>query len=203
MILVINYGTKHLKALLSFLRRHKISYKLRNFRRIELKDIKKSDALILTGGLGSPVKSKYSEGMNMVNKSKKPILGICLGFQIICNAYSSVIRKTRREDGIRRIKIKNQDNLFNNCPKIMRVSEHHEFFVEKVGKELEVLAVSKNGIEAVKHRTKPIYGVQFHPEVRKDNQGYKALENFLELIKKNNYFFIHSSKESASTCAAT
>jgi anthranilate/para-aminobenzoate synthase component II len=45
-----------------------------------------------------------------------------------------------------------------------------------------VLATSKDGIEAIKHRTKPIYGVQFHPSLLSDNEGYKTLENFLKLI---------------------
>lgn len=182
MILVINNETKHLKVLLSFLRRHKISYRLRNFRRVELKDIKESDAIILTGGHRDPLEVRFSEEMEIIEKSKKPTLGICLGFQLICHAYSSLIKRIRRERGIREIRIIKKDGIFRNCPEFMKVSEHHEFFVGKVGKELEILALSKNGIEAVRHKTKPIYGVQFHPEIRRNNQGYRIIENFLRMI---------------------
>ena len=182
MILVINNQTKHLKLLLAFIKRHKIPYKLRNFRRITLKAMKQFDAIILTGGPEAPLESKYSKGMSIIKKSKKPVFGICLGFQLICKSYSSVIKKMRRVDGIRSIKIRKRNSLFNNCPRIMKVSKHNEFFVEKVGKELEILAVSKNNIEAVKHKKKLIYGVQFHPEIKWRNDGYKCLENFLKMI---------------------
>ena len=65
----------------------------------------------------------------------------------------------------------------------MKVSEHHSWVVKELGKELEALAISRYGIEADMHRTKPIYGTQFHSEIKWRNDGYKCLENFLQMIK--------------------
>jgi anthranilate/para-aminobenzoate synthase component II len=185
MILVINNETKHLKVLFYLLKRHKIPYKLRNFRSIELKDTKEFDAIILTGGHWDPLESRLSREIGIIKKSGKPILGICLGFQLVCRAYYSTLKRIRKEHGIKEIRIIKKDRIFRKCPALLNVSEHHEWSVKKAGKELEVLAVSADGIEAVRHRKKQIYGVQFHPEIIKNNQGHRVVENFLKTIKQN------------------
>ena len=188
MILIIDNETRFIKQLCSFLKREGFDYKIKDFRKVKLKDTKGVNAVILSGGIGIRYidnSKEFLREVKVVKKTKLPIFGICLGFEVIGHAYGAKIKEMPHlEKGVIKIKIKKKDDIFRNCPKEMRIFEDHEWDIVKVGKNLEVLAKSKDGIEAVKHRTKPIYGVQFHPEITKNNQGYKTIENFLQLIKR-------------------
>ena len=190
MILIIDNNEKRfMKLLRSFLKNRGFKYKIKDFRKISPRDTKAFDAIILSGGIGisnNPYLPEFSKEVELIKKTRKPILGICLGFELICHAYESEITEMKimshLERGIFNIKIRKKDDIFKNCPKIMRVFDSHRWGFINAGERLEVLATSKDGVEAVKHKTKPIYGVQFHPEVTRNNQGYKAIENFLRLI---------------------
>lgn len=187
MILVINNNeTKFMGNIRSILKKNGCSYKVKDFRKVTMRDAKGIDAVILSGGVGSSSdldSPDYLEEINIVLRSRKPIFGICLGFEIICHAYGFEVESMPYlEKGLVTIKIRKKDLLFKNCSSTMDVFEWHRDRVNNVSKNLEVLATSKDGIEAIKHRTKPIYGVQFHPSVISDNEGYKTLENFLKLI---------------------
>jgi len=187
MILIIDNNTRFIKQICSLLEKKGFGYKIKDFRKVKLEDTKRVNAVILSGGIGIRYIDNSKEFLreaNLVKKTKLPLFGICLGFEVICHAYGAKIKEMPHlEKGIIKIKIKKKDDIFRNCPKEMRIFEDHEWDIVKVGKNLEVLAKSKDGIEAVKHRRKPIYGVQFHPEITKNNQGYKVLENFLKMIK--------------------
>lgn len=79
--------------------------------------------------------------------------------------------------------ISTKDDLFLGIDKFS-VYEAHRFVVRETPPELIVLAKSKDGIEAFKHISLPIYGVQFHPEMFIDQTAGKSVfENFLSLIK--------------------
>ena len=190
MILVIdNYEKSYMGQLRSLLKKNGVRYKIKDFRKVSMRDTKDVDAIILSGGAGisnNPYFPEFSKEADLIKKFRKPILGICLGFEIICHAYESESTETKifshLERGIFRIKIRKKDDIFKGCPKIMKVFDCHRWSFIRASKKLEVLATSRDGIEAVKHRTKPIYGVQFHPEVTWNNQGYMAFENFLKMV---------------------
>ncbi len=199
MILIIDNHKKSERARLKkeyypFLKKKGLSYKIKNLRSINLEDTKDFDAILLTSGsvgcsvdcdassfdINHPI---FSKEINIIKKSKKPIFGICLGFQVICNVFEGKIKELpQKKKGIEKIEIRKKDDIFMNCPKSINVSERNKWVVTEVGKNLKVLATSKDGIEAVKHKTKPIYGVQFHPFITKNNQGHKSFENFLKLF---------------------
>jgi GMP synthase (glutamine-hydrolysing) len=187
MILVIdNNETQFMGNIRSILKKNSCRYKVKNFRKVTMRDAKGVDAIILSGGVGSSSdldSPDYLEEINIVMRSGKPIFGICLGFEIICHVYGFEVESMPYlEKGVVTIEIREKDLLFKNCSSTMNVFEWHRDKVNNVGKYLKVLATSKDGIEAIKHRTKPIYGVQFHPSLLSDNEGYKTLENFLKLI---------------------
>ena len=179
-ILLINNRTFFLKELSNYLKGHEL--KIKDYTKVTLKDTENKDAIILSGG--SEDIKKLSKEKEIIKKANIPIFGICLGFQLICCAFGGHMGKLPKiEKGILKIKVLNKNLIFKGTNKTIKVFEDHRYDINKVKNNLIILAKSKDGIEAVKHKRKPIYGVQFHPEITKNNKGYILLRNFLEEIK--------------------
>lgn len=145
------------------------------------------DAIILSGG--SPTLQKdekaHRKQLELIKTTKKPLLGICLGHELICYAYGETLQHLpKKEKGPLKITIKRRGRILKGLPKTITAYEGHHWIVPETT-TLLTLATSRDGVEAVKHPTKDIYGTQFHPEVtlEKDYAG-KVLENFLEIAKK-------------------
>lgn len=116
---------------------------------------------------------------------KKPILGICYGMQLLCKTYNgTVAKKTVREDGQDCIEINPSSMLFHGLDQKQNVLLTHGDSITDAGSSLEVIARSSlNIIAGVQHKTKPLYGVQFHPEVELTENGKSILKNFLLACK--------------------
>jgi GMP synthase-like glutamine amidotransferase len=180
-ILLVNNATKYLRNIKASLKDHKVHTV--KYTHIP-KDLSMFDAIILSGGYRFNVidhEKDYTKELRLIRTTNKPIFGICLGFELICYAYHEKLEKLRaKENGIIRLKILKKDNIFKNVKNI-RVFENHRWRVRKV-KNLVELASSKDGIEIVKHKSKRIYGVQFHPEkFHNKTQGYNILKNFIDI----------------------
>ncbi|MCK4429102.1 MAG: gamma-glutamyl-gamma-aminobutyrate hydrolase family protein [Candidatus Aenigmarchaeota archaeon] len=179
-ILLINNHTKHLDELEEILKPNKVIT-------VPLDEIPEDysgfDAIILSGGNRYPVKrndEKFADEIKLIKNSSVPLLGICLGFELICYTYGEQLEKLENmEEGIKNIEILKKDKLFKGIEKL-KAFEKHKWGVKEVN-NLIPLAKSAAGMEAVKHPTKQIYGVQFHPEaISNASNGIKVLENFLE-----------------------
>ena len=129
--------------------------------------------IILTGSAAnvdemSEVYDRLRPFINRVEKAGVPMLGICYGFQAIIAAlsdFSSVEPYTHPEIGWTRIYVKKPSILFKGMPKKFYAFENHLSSVRKLPPELTRTAESnRHNIQAFEHKTKPIYGVQFHPE---------------------------------------
>ncbi|MBU0999302.1 gamma-glutamyl-gamma-aminobutyrate hydrolase family protein [Patescibacteria group bacterium] len=146
--------------------------------------VKNYNLVILTGGSGiRPVlnNSKYYKNeIDFIKKTKKPVIGICLGAQIIASAAGCKLKKlSTRVQGIENVEI---NKNFYKKNKI-KVYESHRFSIMKASKKIEVLACSLDGIEIFKHKGKNIYGIQFHPEVLvPKNDGKKLFDYIFKLI---------------------
>lgn len=159
-------------------------YKLIGFDKLNTKATEGYDRLILSGGHAFNVwrsDKSYKKEMNIIKSSKKPVLGICLGFQLICRTYGDVMHNlVKYEKGMIKVKKIQEDTIVKGLPKVFSVFENHRHSVRSVSKDLVPLANSKDGIEIVKHVKKPIWGVQFHPEnPARGNAGAKIIKNFL------------------------
>jgi GMP synthase (glutamine-hydrolysing) len=182
-LLVVNNHSDHIKELLQKFK----EVELIDFENLTDKSYDFYDAIILSGSSSLSVvnhKKEYSRELDLIKKSKKPILGICLGFELINFAFGEELKSLeQKEKGVVTIKLVSKDRIFESLPKEFKVYEAHRWVVTQ-NKSLKSLAKSKDGIEAVKHPKKEIYGVQFHPEVFVD-KGYaeKIFRNFLVLGK--------------------
>ena len=116
-----------------------------------------------------------------------PMLGVCLGHQAIGEAYGGrVVRAGRVMHGKRSDVEHDGTGLFEGLPSPLPVMRYHSLIVERASlpSELEILAVAADDpseIHAVRHRTHPVWGVQFHPESILTTGGKTILENFLAL----------------------
>lgn len=112
------------------------------------------------------------------------ILGVCLGHQSICEAYGGVVTYAKKlMHGKQSLcKVDNNDLLFKGLPSEVTVARYHSLAADESTMPdcLQVTARTDDGeIMAVKHKTKNIWGVQFHPESIMTPEGIKMLKNFL------------------------
>lgn len=138
------------------------------------------------GGEGYELKDKrgnkywYEDEINFVLGCDKPIVGICMGFEVISAAYGAKITHAGRlVKGFKRhsATAAGRDRL---ALKKLRQFEYHRYAVPDIsGESFEVLAHSDTGIEMIKHRRRPIVASQFHPEVA---GGTLSLDNLITAL---------------------
>ncbi|PEJ59852.1 MULTISPECIES: aminodeoxychorismate/anthranilate synthase component II [unclassified Bacillus (in: firmicutes)] len=118
---------------------------------------------------------------------KIPILGVCLGHQSIAQVFGGdVVRAERLMHGKTSAITHEGLGLFSDLPSPIDVTRYHSLIVKKetFPKELEVTAWTNEGeIMALKHKSLPIEGVQFHPESIMSQFGKEMLRNFLNAYK--------------------
>jgi GMP synthase (glutamine-hydrolysing) len=149
------------------------------------------DLVILTGSSALLSKQRTRElfqpEMDLVRSAKFPVLGICYGHQIIGTAFGASMRDLGQMlSGYEKVSIVQKHPLFDGLPSDLVVAESHRQELTKVPDEFQHLAQSTTSkVEAIAHRTKPIYGVQFHPERSNDDHphGRMILQNVLKLIR--------------------
>ena len=118
---------------------------------------------------------------------KVPVLGICLGHQIIGHVFGAEVEKGERPMHGKVTAIQtNQKGLFHGLPGEYQVTRYHSLVVskERFPECLEIDASSNDGvIMGLHHRKFPIYGVQFHPEAVLTEYGHELLKNFTEICR--------------------
>lgn len=145
-------------------------------------------AVIFSGGPASiyveGAPKPRDEVLKHIVENKIPLLGICYGHQLIASIFGGhVARRERAEYGSSVLRIVKNDPLFYGTPETQRVWMSHRDAVEMLPLDFEVLASTDySEVAAFKHKTLPIYGVQFHPEVRHTEYGKTILSNFLSRI---------------------
>lgn len=144
-------------------------------------------AIVISPGPGRPKDAGVIEDVIRYFYDKKPLLGICLGHQALCEVFSGKITYAKKLMHGKSSLIKTvDDKLFKGIIQPFSVARYHSLVVAKetIASELKILAISDDGeIMAVKHRDYPVYGLQFHPESILTSDGKKIIENFLGVIK--------------------
>jgi len=114
-----------------------------------------------------------------------PIIGMCAGHQYIAKHYGGAAAPAKKpEYGTCELVIDDHDELFKGLPDKFIVWNTHNDEVSAISDQLKVLAHSENcPYQAIPHISKPIFGLQFHPEVQHTEHGSAIFENFLELAK--------------------
>ena len=139
--------------------------------------------VVLSGGPDIN-KSGFSEQyLEYCVKNEVPILGICLGHQIIGRHFGAVVgRGSRGEYGSTRIRILEKDYIFKSLPDEISAWASHMDEVKNLPDGFVLTATSDICvIEGMRHKTLPIFGVQFHPEVAHTPNGKTILRNFYRI----------------------
>ncbi len=115
-----------------------------------------------------------------------PVLGVCYGLQLIAHTFGGAVDKAaKREFGRALLHIDEYDGLFENMDNDSQVWMSHGDSLTVMPEHFHPIAHTNNApICAVRHDNRPIYGVQFHPEVHHSTEGRKLLQNFLYNICK-------------------
>lgn len=111
-----------------------------------------------------------------------PVLGICLGHQAIAAAFGAVVERCEPMHGMSSRVTHRGAGLFKAIPNPMIVGRYHSLAVlpESLPSCLEVLGTADDGtVMALRHRERPIYGLQFHPESVLTEYGSLLLRNFI------------------------
>ena len=114
-----------------------------------------------------------------------PILGICLGHQAIGMNFGGEIKRLENplHGKTSEITVLSENSvLFKNLPKKFKVMRYHSLYVDDIPEDLEVTAKSEDGVAmAVEHKSKNIFGIQFHPESIFTEYGKNMIRNFLNI----------------------
>ena len=146
---------------------------------------KKYNKIVISPGPGNPNQSGNCLKIVKSLYKKIPILGVCLGHQIIGQVFGSKIIQTKKLMHGKTSKIlSKKTGILKNLPKSFEATRYHSLIIEKksLSKHLEITAESKDGlIMGVKHKKYNVHGVQFHPESIKTKIGIKILKNFIKI----------------------
>lgn len=158
------------------------------------------DAVVVSGSAaritGTSDRDKFKHVKDLIEHLDRPLFSICFGHQLLC--WSLGAKAAPLSEKIKRfeeVKIVNYDAIFEGFEKDQTIplAEHHNDYVIKMSLQdakLILLADSKScEVEAIRHRQKPFYGVQFHPERTKINgethlEGLEIIENFYKYVVK-------------------
>ena len=146
------------------------------------------DALVLSGGAPRVATDLGRMGRNgeYLDRAQFPILGICAGMQFMCNHFGGATAPAKlAEFGKTTLIVDEEDDMFAGLPKQFTVWESHNDEIASLPSAFKVLAHSANcPIEAIRHESRPMYGLQFHPEVENTEHGYEIFQNFLKVVER-------------------
>jgi anthranilate synthase/aminodeoxychorismate synthase-like glutamine amidotransferase len=139
--------------------------------------------IVISPGPCTPNEAGISLEVIKMYAGKIPILGVCLGHQSIGQAFGGkVVRAARVMHGKTSQISHDGKGLFTGLPNPFEATRYHSLLIERssVPDELEVTAeTAEKEIMAVRHRTLPVEGVQFHPESFLTTSGKDLLRNFI------------------------
>ena len=139
--------------------------------------------IVISPGPGNPNQSGNCLGIVKALYTKIPILGVCLGHQIIGQVFGSKIVQAKKLMHGRTSVIKSKSiGILKNLPLKFEATRYHSLIIDKktLSNELEITAETQDGIiMGIKHKKYNIHGVQFHPESIKTTLGLRILKNFI------------------------
>jgi|AVFP01.1.fsa_nt_gi para-aminobenzoate synthetase len=145
------------------------------------------DGIILSGTDYPAVVSNlplYDDEIDLIQSTAIPVLGICGGLHVICQAFGGGVGRLKQPVyGRTLVNYKLSERLFSGLPNPCTMFSRHLYYINTVPKGFITTAYSwPHGIVyGLRHHTRPLFGVQFHPERR--NDGYLLLDNYTHFLQ--------------------
>ena len=150
-----------------------------------LNQLERFDKIVLSPGPGIPSEAGLLLDVIKTYKGRKPILGVCLGHQAICETFGATITYAQTlMHGKKSIINMEDDEIFKGLDSNVQVARYHSLAADKntIPDCLKVIATADDGeVMAVRHTDYPVYGFQFHPESVLTPDGKKMVMNFLDM----------------------
>lgn len=188
MILIIDNYDSFVYNLARYVARTGKKYEVHRNDKITIEEIEKKSptAIIISPGPCTPKEAGIS--IDLVKKlgHKTPILGVCLGHQAIAESYGGkTIKAEKPVHGKTDQFTHDNSTLFKNIPNPISVGRYHSLVISLPDKhDFRITGKSTNGeIMSIKHKSHPVYGVQFHPESVLTPDGLEMIKNFIEAAK--------------------
>ena len=185
-ILVLDFGSQYSHLICRRIRDFSVYAELVPFD-ITYEELQKHNpkGIIFSGGPSSVYDSNAPVPENKIFDLNLPLLGICYGHQLIVNRYGGKIKKANKEYGSSLLTIDNDDDLLSDVGESVRAWMSHGDEAEEIPSGFHVIGHTESAkAAAIASDKKPIYGIQFHPEVVHTEQGTKILKNFVLKVCK-------------------
>lgn len=151
-------------------------------------DVLRPSSIIVSPGPCTPAEAGISRDLVGAFSGRLPILGVCLGHQVIGEAFGGIVTRALKPMHGRASVLHHQGTgLFEGMPNPTAVGRYHSLIVEETPAMLEHLRIDARSAEgeimALSHRANPTFGIQFHPESVLSEQGELIFKNFLTLAE--------------------
>jgi GMP synthase (glutamine-hydrolysing) len=186
-ILILDYGSQYTQLIARRIRELQVYCEIHPFNK-SFRDFKQTPppaGIILSGGPKSVNDGNAPDLNPDILSFGAPVLGICYGLQLLIHNLrpGSVEKTDNREFGRADLIIDRKDGLFNHIPEESIAWMSHGDRIQQLPDDYEITAHTDHAaIAAARHRSKPISGVQFHPEVVHTEYGSQILQNFVREI---------------------
>ena len=150
-----------------------------------------SDGVVLSGSPGmlseARTRSKFQPEVDAVLDSESPILGVCFGHQLLAYAFGAeVVRDSRHVLEMVKTTVLKEDPLFDGLPRSLMLMESRHEVVKSLPDGFNLLARSATSrIATMKHPTRLLYGIQFHPErfTKEHPEGDAVVGNLVRMLR--------------------
>ncbi|MBC2876328.1 MULTISPECIES: aminodeoxychorismate synthase component I [Streptomyces] len=147
-------------------------------------ELREFDNVVISPGPGTPERpGDFGICREIVEHGRLPLLGVCLGHQGICHLAGATVRRAPevRHGRVSPV-LHGGTDVFAGLPSPFDAVRYHSLAVTDLPPELEALATTPDGVlMGVRHRDRPLWGVQFHPESVCTEHGHLLLRNFRDL----------------------
>ena len=150
-----------------------------------------ADGLVMGGGPQrvrgvNDLTGELSSAAQLISKLKIPLLCICVTHQLLASAYGGEVSTAKGpEFGPYEITVSDEDTILHGLKPSFTAWESHNDEIVKAPEGFRVLASSPTcAVQAMRHQSRDVFGVQFHPEVSHTTKGVDVFRNFLAVVKK-------------------